>query len=95
MNLCILHRNAELMYQIKGVIAADAGQIEVFGENQHQQDAQRVGNGTFWQRFQQRRALRLPFGCPVLMLIPLADLQQHHDRQQRRQREPGDVARLP
>ncbi|MPN50894.1 hypothetical protein SDC9_198534 [bioreactor metagenome] len=78
------------MHQIKGVIAADARHIEVFRENQDQQDADRkhhliarqwIDNRCFW----------FPLAHSMLRGIPAADLRQHDNGQQRRKNEPGHI----
>ncbi|VGP01898.1 hypothetical protein SB00610_00659 [Klebsiella quasipneumoniae subsp. similipneumoniae] len=79
------------MHQIKRVIAADARHIEIFRENQHQQNTYRQNHLIARQRIDDRR-LRFALIHPVLCGVPAADLRQHDDSQQGGQYEPGDVA---
>lgn len=79
------------MHQIKGVIAANARHVEIFRENQHQQNTYRQNHLIARQRINDQR-LRFAFIHTVLCGIPAADLRQHHNSQQGGQHEPGDVA---
>lgn len=87
----ILYQNPELIHQIESVIAADASQIEIFGENYHQQHVYCVSYLSFWQRYQRLSAFWLASRRLILLLIPFANLKQYIDRQQGRPRKPYDL----
>ena len=70
------HRQVELVDQVEGVVAGDARQVEVLGEDQRQQHARspapRAARGVC--------RLRTGGGCQALdavCLVPVADVEQH------------------
>ena len=79
------------MHQIKGVIATNARHIEIFRENQHQQNAYRQNDLLARQRINDQR-LRFALIHSMLCGIPAADLRQHDNSQQSGKHEPSDVA---
>ena len=98
-DLRVAHRHAELADQIKRVVAAQARQVEVLGEDQGDEHADRhedaaprqartsdLGWGGRCGRANRRRG--------PMLLIPAADLIEHDHREERDQRAPRD-AQLP
>ena len=91
------HRNMKFLDQIEAVVAGDAGDVEVFREDQHHQNA-RSTSATRAPRQQRDRARRAGDGArPVdmLALVPGADARQHRDGEQRGEREPGETGSGP
>ncbi|KAG0941870.1 hypothetical protein G6F31_014955 [Rhizopus arrhizus] len=79
--LRLCHRNAEVVDQVEGEVAADAGHVEVLAEDQHQQDRQHLGRGA--RRMPRRH--RCGAGrtrCAQVQRIPAADIGQQRDADQ-------------
>ncbi|MNV24965.1 hypothetical protein D3C71_1160450 [compost metagenome] len=94
MQLRALHADAELLHQIERIEAAQAGDVEVLAEDQHQQDRNHPGHGTWrQQRFAVRRGdLGLGGADHQMLLIPTAHIHQQADAQQRCATEPRNAA---
>ncbi len=86
-------RHAKALHQIERVIGAQRRHIEVLREQQHHQHRHGARHGTGRQA--RRACHRLARRAGMLgqpLAIPAADAPQHRDRQQGRQRQPGDAA---
>ena len=82
--------DAELLHQIEGVIAGQAGQVEILGGDEQQQHAYGGDDAAARQRIDgSRLPLRL---VALLMAVPLPDLVEHAHGQQGQHREPGQTA---
>src|SRR5450830_1730450 len=93
MNLCILHRQLEFADQIKREVARQAGHVKVLGKDQQQQDADRLDHLLARQLdITGGLLLRLGLAGQLLALIPVTDLTQHDDGNQRCNGEPRDAA---
>ena len=86
-NLRALHGNAEMLDQVEGVKVPDAGQIEILGKNQHQQERQRenhLAHGHCGRHF-----------CSARLRDGLLDVNRavptRHAHQQRNRRQRGDA----
>src|SRR4030095_6761020 len=87
-----LQRNVKTLDQVERVIAADAGDVDLLGEDERKQDrnrpdhlkARKIGWAvTLGARFHARDAV---------LLVPDPDIEQDNDANKRHQREPGDRA---
>ena len=90
------HRHAELADQIKRVVAAEARQVEILGEDQGDEHADRHEDATPRQTRTSDLLERSRCGRPnrrrgTMLLIPAAHLIEHDHRQQRDERAPGDA----
>ena len=87
-----LHRDVKLGDQVERVVADQARQVEVLGEDQRDQNRHRPRDLAARQvRF--RRARRARFRRHAGMaLVPCAHAHQHHDGEQRRAGKPRDAA---
>ena len=89
--LRLLHREVELLHQIKGEITRHAGIEEIFRENHQHKDGKRPVDRPLRKRTNAHRPLTM--GSPDLhqyQFIPISDARQQHGSQQRRQCKPPD-----
>ena len=87
--LRLLHREVELLHQIKGEITRHAGIEEIFRENHQHKDGKRPVDRPLRKRTNAHRPLTM--GSPDLhqyQFIPISDARQQHGSQQRRQCKP-------
>ena len=91
MELGAIQRQAELVHQIEGVIAAQAGHVEELGEHQQTEDGQRPADLAAAQATASMGLHPLVEVGPV-MAGPAPDQAEHHDTHQGEQREPGGAA---
>ena len=94
MDLGGLDGEAEFADEIEGVIAGQAGEVEIFREDQGQQDGDRgrdLAAGEQGQLLGMERG-RLGPARSQMIAIPAAHIPQHGHGQQRHQREDGDAA---
>src|ERR1700685_3189131 len=80
--------------EIKAVIAGDAREVEIFGENEHEQDEHRPADPA--PRQESQGGLPRLEGGPLVMLLSVlvADVQKNGDSEHRREDEPGDTRQL-
>ena len=87
-----LHRQMEFLDEVEGVVARDAREIEIFGEQQHEQNGYRPGRAS---RGEGTRGPRVRFRrrgtVEMMALVPAAHFPQDANRENGREREPGDA----
>ncbi len=80
------------MDQVEGVVAGDAGQVEVLGEDQHQKHDHGAGHRRLGQAHGGDGGLGGADARQAHALVPMAHAPEHQDRDHRGQRAPGDRA---
>ena len=86
------HRYVKFLDQIEAVVARDAGDIEIFREDQHHQDADRPRDPARRHRARHGRpALGTAGAIKMLAFVPCAHLCQHGDGEHRGERKPRET----
>ncbi|MNC52652.1 hypothetical protein D3C75_1020090 [compost metagenome] len=83
-------RQVELLDQVEGEIAGEAGHVEILGEHQQPEHHQRAGHSALGQAVSRCLTL-LELEQVQVVGVPAADPVQHEQRKHREQAEPGHV----
>src|SRR5579871_2454954 len=95
MQLRAAHRDAETADEIEGVVAGEAGEVEILGEDKRREDAKRRNHGAARQMMAGFDPHMRGRGARKMMRPPLADTIKNEDSRDGGEGEPCDSTLTP